>query len=176
MLLLMGVLATDAHAQGKYTMDNGEIRFRSNAPLELIQAASSKVTGTLDPATNQFAFLVPVPSFTGFNSDLQRQHFNENYLESAKYPRASFTGKIIEQINYEVDSSYVVRAKGELDIHGQKQTRIIRSRLSVKKGVVQIDSEFLVPLADHNIAIPKIVSQKIATEIEVTFKGILNRK
>jgi polyisoprenoid-binding protein YceI len=147
--------------------------FTSNAELEMIKAQSTETQGLLDPATNQFAFSVPVQSFRGFNSDLQRQHFNENYMESSKFTKASFTGKIIEQINYSRDSTYTVRAKGELDIHGQKQIRIIKAKLTVRKNDVQIDADFNVPLGDHNISIPRIVSQKIATEIDIRFRATL---
>lgn len=160
-------------AQKKYNTTSGEISFTSNAELELIKASSSEIQGLIDPATNQFAFSVVVQTFRGFNSELQRQHFNDNYMESAKYPRASFSGKIIEQIDFAKDSVYTVRAKGDLDVHGQKQSRIIKSKLTVKNNQVTIESLFSVPLADHNITIPKIVSQKIATEIEITFKATL---
>jgi hypothetical protein len=94
-------------------------------------------------------------------------------MESTRYNKASFTGKIIEQVNFSTDSVYTVRAKGELDIHGQKQTRIIKAKLTVKKNELQIDTDFNVPLTDHNISIPRIVSQKIATEIDVKFRATL---
>jgi len=160
-------------AQNKFNIQKGEIAFASNAQLELIKASSDKVIGILDPATSQFAFSVLVQTFKGFNSDLQRQHFNDNYMESEKFPKATFTGKIIEQVDFSKDSSYVVRAKGDLDIHGLKQTRILKSKLIIKNGVIRIESDFLVPLADHNISIPKIVNQKIANEIEVSFKATM---
>jgi len=163
-------------AQGKRITQKGEISFTSNAQLEVITASSDKVLGIIDPATNQFAFSVLIQSFKGFNSALQREHFNENYMESEKYTKASFTGKIIEQVNFEKDSSYVIRAKGDLDIHGQKQTRIIKGKINIKNGVVQIESDFLVPLSDHNISVPRIVSQKIANEIEVKFKASMPRQ
>jgi hypothetical protein len=150
--------------------------FASNAELELIKASSTETQGIIDPATNQFAFSVPINSFKGFNSELQRQHFNDNYMESSKYPKASFAGKIIEQINWSTDSVYTVRAKGELDIHGQKQTRIIKAKLTINKKELHIDADFNVPLADHNISIPRIVSQKIATEIDVRFRATLAQK
>jgi hypothetical protein len=95
-------------------------------------------------------------------------------MESDKFPRARFSGKIIEPIDLNSNGTYDVRAKGELDIHGQKQTRIIKSKLTVADGIVTIDAHFFVPLADHNISIPTIVSQKIATEIEVEFKATLS--
>jgi polyisoprenoid-binding protein YceI len=162
-----------AQAQQKYSVQKGEINFASNAPLELIKASSDKVQGLIDPTTGQFAFNIDIKSFRGFNSELQREHFNEKYLESEKYPKARFSGKIIEPVDFTADNTYEVRAKGDLEIHGVKQTRIIKSKITVKGGEARIESHFLVPLADHDIAIPNIVNQKIATEIEVDFKATL---
>jgi len=167
------LLASAAIAQ-KYAVTESSMQFTSNAELELIEASSNKVQGLINPVTNQFAFTVEVKSFEGFNSALQREHFNDKYMESDLYPRATFSGKIIEPIDYTVNKVYEIRAKGDLDIHGQKQTRIIRSRLRVDNGKLHIESTFFVPLADHNISIPSIVRQKIATEIEVKFTATLS--
>jgi polyisoprenoid-binding protein YceI len=172
--VLLLFLVAPLFGQKKFSIAKSEMSFTSNAELELITAASNKVQGLIDPGTNQFAFTVDVKSFQGFNSALQREHFNEKYMESDKFPRARFSGKIIEPVDLSTDGSYEVRAKGELDIHGQKQTRIIKSRLTVSNGTINIDSRFFVPLSDHNISIPTIVSQKIATEIEVEFKATLS--
>jgi polyisoprenoid-binding protein YceI len=172
-LVAAASLGMTATAQQKYSVERAEINFASRAQLELIKASSSKVQGLIDPATYAFAFSVDVKSFMGFNSELQREHFNEKYMESEKYPKAKFSGKIIEPIDFTINNTYEVRAKGDLDIHGQKQTRIIKSRIIVKDGSLQIESLFPVPLADHNISIPNIVSQKIATEIEVDFKATM---
>ena len=165
-----------SHAQQKFSTDKGEVSFASNAELELIKATSTETQGLVDPSNNQFAFSVAVQTFRGFNSDLQRQHFNDNYMESTTFPRATFAGKIIEQVNFEKDSTYMVRAKGDLEIHGQKQSRIIRSRITIRNKSMVIESGFMVPLSDHNISIPKIVNQKIASEIEVTFRATLVRQ
>ena len=165
------LLATPLFAQKKYEVTSSRMAFTSDAELELITAASSRVQGLIDPETNQFAFYVDVNTFQGFNSALQREHFNEKYMESEKFPRAKFSGKIIEPIDLTVDGTYSVRAKGDLDIHGRKQTRIIKSRVIVTKGMITIEAQFFVPLADHDISIPTIVSQKIATEIEVEFSA-----
>jgi hypothetical protein len=169
-------LLLSAEAQNKFSTSTGEIKFVSKAQLELISAASNKMQGAIDPATNKFAFLVSIQSFEGFNSELQRKHFNENYLESEKFTTAKFSGKIIEQVDYSKDNSFEVRAKGELDIHGQKQTRIIKSKMTIKGNQIIIEAHFLVPLSDHSITIPKIVSQKIATEIEVDINSTLSRE
>jgi hypothetical protein len=86
-------------AQKKFSTVSGTINFVSNAELELIKASSDNLQGLIDPGTNQFAFSIVVKSFEGFNSELQREHFNEKYLESDKYPRITFSGKINEQID-----------------------------------------------------------------------------
>jgi polyisoprenoid-binding protein YceI len=163
-------------ATEKYTVKKGEIAFISNAELELISASSQKLQGIIDASNNQFAFTVPVNSFMGFNSELQRVHFNEKYMESELYPNATFSGKIIEQTDFSKDGTYEVRAKGDLDIHGQKQIRIIKSKLVIANGTITINTSFKVPLADHNISIPSIVNQKIATEIVINVNATLARK
>ena len=167
-LLLLFVQITSL-AQKRYTAKTARIDFTSDAELELIQASSSHVQGLIDPATNQFAFSVDVKSFRGFNSELQREHFNEKYMESERFPKARFSGKIIEQIDYKINGTYDVRAKGNLEIHGIKQTRIIKGKITVRDNQLRIEAGFKVPLSDHSIAIPTIVKQKIATEIEVDF-------
>ncbi|HCW08129.1 MAG TPA: YceI family protein [Cytophagales bacterium] len=165
LLLVFG--ASSLTAQKKFSVENGEISFTSNAKLELINASSKKIQGIIDPATNSFAFIVKVKSFEGFNSNLQQQHFNDKYMESDKYYDATFTGKIIDPIDFTKDGVYEVRAKGNLVVHGKKQTRIIPGKIQIEKGIVSINSSFNVPLADHDIQIPQIVSEKVATEIIV---------
>ncbi len=171
--VLVFLVSLQVRAQKKFVVDKGQINFTSNAQLELIKASSGELKGIIDPATNQFAFRVSTRSFQGFNSSLQREHFNENYIETEKCPTAVFSGKIIEQVDFAVDGVYDVRAKGDLDVHCQKQTRIIKSRITVKDGKLTVDAAFVVPLADHNISIPRIVSQKIATDIEVSMSATM---
>jgi polyisoprenoid-binding protein YceI len=166
------VLAS-ASAQQRFKIVKSDVNFTSKAELELIKASSDKLQGLLDPTTNQFAFNVDIKSFKGFNSELQREHFNEKYMESERFPKARFSGKIIEQIDLTTDNTYDVRAKGELEIHGVKQTRIIKGKLTVNKGSLTMDAHFTVPLSDHNITVPTIVRQKIATEILVDINAQL---
>jgi hypothetical protein len=163
-------------SQKRLVSESGVATFISKAELELIKAYSDMVEGILDPATNQFAFSVLVGSFQGFNSSLQRSHFNENYMESSKFPKITFSGKIIEQIDLTVEGIYEVRAKGDLTIHGEVQPRIIKAKVTVRKRGTTIESQFTVSLIDHNIRIPKIISQKIATEIVVDYIGTFTQK
>ncbi len=176
LVYLVLFVCTSVTAQKKLTVEKGKVEFTSNAALELINASAEKVQGLLDPTTNNFAFIVNTRSFTGFNSGLQQQHFNEKYMETDKFYEATFTGAIIDPVEYKNNGTYKVRAKGNLVIHGKKQSRIIPGTVTVNNGVVTIEANFSVPLADHDITIPKIVSQKIATEILVKLKFDLKEK
>jgi hypothetical protein len=150
-----------------YRVRNGNIQFRSDAPLELIEAESEELGGIILLKDRTFALSVLVLTFEGFNSPLQREHFHENYMESKTYPTASFKGKIIEPVDFGTIGEFDVRAKGILKVHGVEQERIIKCRLSIREDGLFVRSSFLVPLADHDITIPKIVNQKIAEEIAV---------
>lgn len=156
-----------------YGTDKGSISFSSDAPLELIKASSNEMKGRFDVSKKLFAFSIKITSFTGFNSPLQREHFNENYMESVQYPNASFSGRIIEDIDFSKDGTYEVRAKGNLTIHGVTQERIIKCDLLVKEGKINVKANFTVLLAEHNILIPKVVHEKLASEIKVEVKADL---
>ncbi len=158
---------------GPYRCENGKLSFKSEASLELIQARSKKLRGAIDPSNNTFAFAVETSSFEGFNGPLQREHFNENFMESSKYPKLSFAGKIIEKIDFKTDGVYSVRAKGKLVVHGVEKERIIRSDLEVLGNKVYVRAQFTVPLADHNISIPHIVHQKIAEVVSLSIEAEL---
>lgn len=159
-----------------YSVNSGSITFRSDAPLELIKASSNELKGIFNAEKKQFAFTLNVNTFKGFNSPLQQEHFNENYLESNKYPRASFEGKIIEDLDLKMNGVYSIRAKGNLTLHGISQERIIKCELSIKNNIVSIKSNFTVLLADHNIPIPKVVHEKLASEIKVEVKADMIEK
>jgi hypothetical protein len=152
---------------------NGKVVIRSDAPLERIEAESKQLRGALDPATQSFAWVVDIKTVKGFNSALQQDHFNENYLESDRFPTASFSGKIIEKVDFQTNGPIQVRAKGKLLIHGVELERIIKVKMDIQDSQIVINSSFSVLLADHGIAIPRIVYQKIAEEILVKVDGTL---
>ncbi len=157
----------------RYQTATGKAAFTSDAPLELIEATSSKVGCKLDPLKREFAFSVVMSTFEGFNSALQRQHFNEKYLETDKFPRGTFRGRIIEEVDLTEPGTYTVRAKGKLTIHGLEVERIIRGTVTVTPTSITIKSKFDVPLAEHKITIPRIVNRKIAEVISVQFEATL---
>ncbi|MBL0343135.1 MAG: YceI family protein [Bacteroidetes bacterium] len=156
-----------------YKIQTGKISLTSEAPLEVIRAESVDLRGLIDTTNKTFAFTVTILSFHGFNGPLQKEHFNENYMESEKYPVATFIGKIIEEIDFTKTGKYEIRTKGVLNIHGVKQERIINSKIEISNNKMQIQSKFKITIADHNIRIPKVVYQKIAAEIDAEIEAVL---
>jgi hypothetical protein len=164
-VFLLFLILSTAKSQELFLVSKGNVEFTSDAPLELIQAKSDQVTGLIKTSDRSFAFRAMINSFEGFNSSLQKTHFNENYMESAKYPYTVFEGKIIEEIDFNTPGTYNVRGKGSFTSHGIKQERIIKCKLTISSDKIIVSSEFTVLLDDHNIKIPSVVSQKIAEEI-----------
>lgn len=173
LLIFSMLLCNIAIAQHIYAADDGQVNFHSNAPHELIRASSGKLECAIDIQKKQFAFRLSVNTFMGFNSPLQREHFNENYLESDRFPEATFSGKIIEDVDLSKDGEYNVRAKGKLKIHGIEQERIVKAHVSVKNGKISIRADFIISLADHDIKIPRVVYDKLAPDISVTVTAVL---
>ncbi len=173
-VLIVGCCCTfSAVAQEMYFIKESKVLFESDAPLEIIKATSTDMRGVIDPTLHTFGFSIASLSFKGFNSELQRRHFNENYLESEKYPEITFTGKIIDEIDFDKSGNYNVRAKGMLTIRGIPRERIIRCNVEVKANSFELKSDFDILLDDHDIRIPRIVYQKIAPTIQVVLTATL---
>lgn len=170
MLLFLFFYALRVNCQpvGKYAIVNGTIEFTSKANLETIKANSNELKGLIDPVSHSVAFRVANNSFLGFNSQLQHDHFNENYMETDLFSNCTFKGKIIDEVNFNKDGVYPVRVKGVLNIKGVGQEMIIKGVIYVKGNELFLTSEFIVSLSDHDIRIPRIVQQKIAPEIGVS--------
>lgn len=166
---ILFMFASLVYGQGNtiYVCEDGKVNFISDAPLEIIKAGSDELIGVLNTAERSFSFRVASRSFEGFNSSLQRTHFNEDYLESERFPNSTFKGKIIEEVDLSTPGEYTVRAKGVLTIHGVSFDRIIRCNLEVKSSRIEVGSDFTVFIDDHDITIPSILNKKIAEEIKV---------
>lgn len=175
-LFILLIVNVNVQAQSIYQVTKGHVEFTSDAPLELIEASCETVQGVLKIEDRTFAFRTPMNKFEGFNSALQKTHFNANYLETAKYPFTIFEGKIIEEIDFSTPGTYNVRGKGRFTCHGLEQERIIKCKLVVKPGSVKVTSEFTVLLDDHDIKIPSVVHQKIAEEIVVVISIDMKKK
>lgn len=162
--------------QSLFESKSGHIHFISDAPLELIEAETESFRMLVDTAKMEFAITIPVRSFAGFNSPLQQQHFYENYMETDQYESATYAGKILGDISFSPDTLQLT-AKGKMIIHGVDKLRIIPVKGIWKDdNSLQLVSEFVIPLKDHNIDIPRVVYQKIAEDIRVDFECILKKE
>lgn len=166
--LLIAFLINQSYAQ-KYLTKNGHIKFFSSAPLENIEAHNRQVNAALDVSTGEFVFRVLIKSFE-FEKALMQEHFNENYMESHKFPNATFTGKVIniKEIDLAKDGTYPVEVEGKLTIHGVTKDIKEKGTFTIKDGVIHGFSKFYVRVADYDIKIPKAVVNNIAEVIEVT--------
>ena len=178
LLLILNIvfLAKLGLSQNLFVVSEGNVGFTSDAPLELIQADTDDIQGVLKTTERSFAFRVKMETFRGFNNSLQRTHFQENYLETEKYPYTIFEGKIIEDINLYSPGEYNVRGKGKFTCHGVEKERIIKTKIEVKPDRISIKADFSILLADHNITIPSVVSQKLADEVSAEVEMILKPK
>jgi hypothetical protein len=159
-----------------YVTKNGMVRFYSEASLEKIQAVSRQVNTALMNPTGDIVFKVLIKSFN-FEKAMMQEHFNENYLESDKYPEATFVGKItnIKDINFTKEGSYPATVEGKLTIHGQTQVIKQTGTLEIKNDAVTANAKFNILLADYKISIPNTVVNNISKSIEITVEVTMTK-
>ena len=156
----------------QYITKSGQASFFSSALLEDIEAVNNKLGGAIDIATGKYAFKIAIQDFI-FPNSLMQEHFNESYLESEKYPYATFQGQIENFSSVNLQEKTKVVCKGVFTMHGVSKDVEIASDLQLKDDEVLIESSFDVLLKDYKIKIPKIVLYNIAEEINVNVNGSL---
>lgn len=168
LLVVTSFFTMSVYAQ-KYMTREGNISFYSDASMEKIEAKNNKVSSAIDAGTGKVEFIVLIKSFH-FEKALMQEHFNENYMESDKFPKATFTGTItnMKDINLAKDGSYKANVKGKLTIHGVTKDVASTGMIKVTKGAINVSHKFKVALADYGIEIPSVVKEKIAKEVDVT--------
>ena len=172
--ILLGTLAVPAPAQRFFTRD-AKVQFYSDAPMEKIEAVNKSGTAVIDTKTGNMEWKVLIKNFI-FEKALMQEHFNENYLESSKFPNATFKGTLadVSSVNFGKDGAYNTRVKGALEIHGVKKDIEVPGTITVAGTTLKINSVFTVAVADYNISIPGVVRDKIAKEVKVTVDAVLN--
>lgn len=156
------------NAQDKYFTKTGRIEFFSKAPMEDIEARNKTASAILDTKTGVMQFSVLMKGFE-FEKALMQEHFNENYVESNKYPKGEFKGTITNNgdINYAKDGSYSAKVKGKLTIHGVTRDVETTGTIRVDGGVLDASSSFNIKLSDYNISIPGVVKDKLSNNIRI---------
>lgn len=158
----------------RYMAEKGLISFFSDAPVEDITATNRNVTSIFTASTGAIAFSVPISDFE-FEKKLMKEHFNDKYMESDRFPRSTFAGTIT---GYSMGTAGVqrVRAQGKLTIHGIVKEIDVPGSFEVREGTVVMKTKFNVLIADYGIKIPQILWQNVSDEIQVTVDLTYNPK
>jgi polyisoprenoid-binding protein YceI len=166
---IVGCLLRFSFASAQNLMGkDGVITFYSKTPVEDIKAINSKVLATVNPANSQIAIRMEMTDFI-FPKKLMQEHFNENYVESDKYPRATFAGVISPAIDFTKPGTYEVTANGKLNLHNVTKDAKLTGTVTVDaQGNATIDCKFPIKLEDYNVQRPAIVMLKIADVMDCT--------
>ncbi|CAM4311086.1 YceI-like domain-containing protein [Pedobacter westerhofensis] len=174
-ILLCAMLSISVQAQHILISKTASISFYASTPAEDVEAKSDKASSVIDTKTRNIIFKVSNTSFQ-FPKKLMQEHFNENYMESDKYPASTFKGKITDDVDLEKDGTYNVTIDGSLDIHGVTKNYQTKATLVVNKGTITAKTSFKVTVADHQIKIPTLVFAKIAQIVDVKISAVYQPK
>ena len=168
-LALALIMFCNLNAADKYITKTGHIWFYSKTPMEVIEAHNNQAASVIDIKTGSIAFNLIIKSFK-FERALMEEHFNENYIESAKFPKSTFNGKFtnFDKSNFTKNGIYKVNVEGDLNIHGVAKHVKTPGSIEVKDGKIYAKSKFSVKPEDYNIQIPGIVRDKIGKNMEIT--------
>lgn len=174
-LFVLFALAAPTYAQKYFTRD-GKVRFASKASMEKIEAVNKSATAVLDAATGKMEWKVLIKGFL-FEKALMQEHFNENYLESSKYPNATFKGEItnLSEVNLSKDGTYTAKVKGKLTMHGVERDVETTGTIKVAGGAITLHSDFVVKCSDYNVKIEAAKVTNISNEINVSVDATLNQ-
>ena len=166
-ILIYILLTNVTNAQERYLTKNGSVTFFSSTPIEDIKADNNQVLSIIDASSGKMAISILMKSFM-FKKALMEEHFNENYVESDKYPKATFKGEIIkfEDIS---DVKSKAQVKGILTIHGVSKETTIDANVERTNEAIDVVGDFIVNLADFGIKIPAVVAKNIQENIKVNF-------
>lgn len=175
LVLLLSCSSLSLFAQHIFSTTKGSVSFFSETLLENIQADNSKTAAIINAETNEMAVQMRITDFQ-FPNKLMQEHFNENYLESEKFPTSVFKGKIKEKADLNVAGTYQVTAEGTLTMHGVSHQVLIPGTVVSDGKQLKLDFKFPVKLEDYKIEIPTIVFSKIAEVVDVSGSMVLDKK
>jgi len=172
-LLILTLLLSFELGHSQVYMDKkAKTHFLSKSDLEDIEATNKTSVVVLDAAKGNIQSQVQIKAFK-FASSFMEEHFNENYLESEKYPFSTFKGKINEKVDFSKDGEYKVTSTGKLEIHGVSQEVTMPGTLVIKGGILTLISNFKVKIVDYKIKVPSLYVKNIAEEIAVDMTAVL---
>ncbi len=167
------LVSTLVQGQSVYITDKGFVSFFSEAPIEDIEGRHLGPQSILNLPKREIAFIIPIRGFH-FEKSLMEEHFNEKYLESDRFPNATFTGTLSQSIHPGLDTSMALEAEGKMTIHGVEQTLRIPGKAEVREGVIRLTSSFPIAVKTYGISIPKLLTENIAdtvrVDLDITYK------
>lgn len=173
LLFLVISFTQNVKAQIYKAKDGGTlISFFSEAPLENIEASNKGAVIVLNTTSNDIQVRVSIQNFK-FKNSLMEEHFNENYMETEKFPSSVFKGKINEAIDYTKDGENKVSVAGKMEIHGVTKDIVLNGTLTKTGNEITLVSKFKIKVADYNIKVPSMYVKNIAEEVEVSITSIL---
>ncbi len=149
----------------KYTAEKSFVSFFSDGAIEDIAAENTKTVSLFNTATGDVVFSIPIKEFE-FDKSLMKEHFNEKYMDTEKFPKSTFQGKI-SGFQSDAKGEQQATASGKLTMHGVTQEVMIPGTVEVAEGKIVMKSKFIVKLADYKIEITKLLWQNIAEQVEV---------
>jgi polyisoprenoid-binding protein YceI len=164
--LLLTLVRPQAAFSQLYTTRAGFVGFYSKTTLEDIKAENNQVYAIIDAGKQNLAFQLLLKGFV-FPKELMQEHFNENYVESDKYPKATFSGSYTGSVQLNKDGVYNVTIKGNLSLHNATKAIEVPATIEVKNGHLLGQAEFKAKPEDFGISIPSVVRDKIDKEITV---------
>ena len=169
LLFIVLIMFASATFCQKYISKTGHIWFYSHTPMEDIEAHNRQSVSLLDINSGELDFNLLIKSFE-FKRKLMQEHFNENYMESDKIPKATFKGKItnLDKISFTKEGEYKAEITGIITIHGVSKPLTTTGSIVVKEGIISAKANFQLIPKDYDIQIPSIVENKIAKAMEVT--------
>ena len=170
MVLIAVIIASTSFGQ-KYFTKNGKINFDATSPNspEKVEGVNRTVTCVVDTKTGNIQFAALIKGFE-FEKALMQEHFNENYVESDKFPKAEFKGLIDanDGVSFSKDGTYVVKVAGKLTIHGVARDVETQGKMVVQNGRINAFADFNISLSDYNISIPALVADKVSKSARIT--------
>ena len=163
------VILQHGEAQSKYIDRAGKVSFFSSAPMEDIEAHNQQAVSVLDVETGDVVASMLMRSFN-FRKALMEEHFNENYVESHKYPKATFKGNVsnISELDLSKDGKCTLHISGEITLHGVTKPLTLKADAVVKDGTIYAKAVFPLTVKDFKIEIPRLVIDNIAEVVEVS--------
>lgn len=170
--IALTITASATFGQTRFLTKNGKIYFDATTPSspEKIDGTNDKATSVIDASTGAIEFALLMKAFS-FEKALMQEHFNENYVESDKFPKASFKGTVtnMSSITLSKDGTYPATVKGQMTLHGETKEVTANGTITVKGGAITAaKSEFKLLLSDYKVDVPSVVADKVAKEAKIT--------